>query len=362
MQQQKKTICLVINSLQAGGMERVMSELAHYFAAKPYLNVHLVLYGVKRDIFYSIPSNIIIHKPAFEFNTSKRLVSSIRTMYFLRKKLSALQADAIVSFGEYWNSMVLLSCIGLKLPIYVSDRCQPDKYLGKVQEFLRTWLYPNANGIIAQTEIAKNRYLQKIKQPNVQVIGNPIRMIENKLQQEKENIVLTVGRLITSKHHDKLIELFVRINQPGWKLIIIGDDALKQNNMVRLQKMVGDLAANDKVLLTGKLSNVEEYYCKSKIFAFTSSSEGFPNVIGEAQSAGLPVIAFDCVAGPAEMLIDGENGFLIPLFDYAMFENKLAQLMQDTELRNTFGEKAKQTIRKFSVDEICNRFENFILN
>jgi len=156
--------------------------------------------------------------------------------------------------------------------------------------------------------------------------------------------------------------LFVRINNPDWKLVIIGDDALKQKNMARLQALVNELEANEKVILLGKRADVEAYYLKSKIFAFTSSSEGFPNVIGEAQSAGLPVVAFDCIAGPAEMLIDGENGFLVPLFDYSLFEKRLGQLMQQTELQKKLGDNARQSVKKFSAAKISLQYEKFILN
>jgi GalNAc-alpha-(1->4)-GalNAc-alpha-(1->3)-diNAcBac-PP-undecaprenol alpha-1,4-N-acetyl-D-galactosaminyltransferase len=357
-----KTVVLVIPSLQAGGMERAMSELAIYFAARTHIRLHLLLYGIKREIFYTIPDNISIHKPAFVFNNSIRFISTVRTFFFLRKKLGSLQPDAVLSFGEYWNSFVLLSCIGLKLPIYVSDRCQPDKNLGRMQEWLRRWLYPKAKGIIAQTQIAKDIYLSNIKQPNVQVIANPIRLVEPNGGIQKENIVLTIGRLIKTKHHDKLIELFAKIDKPGWKLVIIGDDAFDQKSRARLQALINKLGVQDNIILAGKQQDVDTYYLKSKVFVFSSSSEGFPNVIGEAQSAGLPVVAFDCVAGPAEMITDGENGFLVPLFDYGVFENRLLQLMEDSELRQRLGENAKQSIKKFSAVQTVVLFENFILN
>ena len=124
----------------------------------------------------------------------------------------------------------------------------------------------------------------------------------------KENIVLSVGRLIRSKHHDKLIEIFSHV-APGWKLIIVGDDSQKQNNMILLKDLIPKLNMNEKIILAGNQSDVDSYYLKSKIFAFTSSSEGFPNVVGEAMSAGLAVVAFDCVAGPSELIQSGETDF-----------------------------------------------------
>lgn len=358
----KMKICLVIHSLQAGGMERVMSELTSYFATKINIETHLILYGLNREIFYPIPDNVIVHKPKFSFNNKKRLASTLKTILYLRKTISNIAPTSVLSFGEYWNNFVLLSMLGLKYPVYVSDRSQPDKSLGKLQDYLRKNLYPTAKGIILQTEKAKEIFLKSIKHHNIAVIGNPIRelgQIEPKPQKEKT--VLMVGRLIRSKNQDKLIEIFAKINAPDWKLMLVGYDHLKQKNMDRLKALVKDLGLDDRVIFTGKHDKVEELYLQSSIFAFTSSSEGFPNVIGEAMSAGLPVVAFDCVAGPSEMIDDGKNGFLIPLFDSAQFEKKLSLLMNNQSLREELGANALQSIQRFSKDSICNEFYRFII-
>jgi len=358
----KTIICLVIHSLQAGGMERVMSELAWYFAAKKEVELHLILYGVNREIFYEIPKNITIHKPPFVFNNKWRLISTFKTIFYLRKTLKKINPQSILSFGEYWNSFLLLSIFGLKLPAFVSDRSQPDKSLGRLNDTLRHWLYPTAKGLILQTEKAKKIYLQKNKQKNIAVIGNPIRNFDGfESPEKKEKSVLMVGRLIKSKHQDQLIEIFAKVSPPDWKLILVGYDHLKQQNMDRLKALARDLNIDQRVEFMGKMDNVEEIYLNSSIFAFTSSSEGFPNVIGEAMAAGLPVIAYDCVAGPSEMISDGYNGFLIPLFDKTLFESKLAVLMNDQTLREMLGSNGQLSIKKFSRDKICEDFYNFIL-
>jgi glycosyltransferase involved in cell wall biosynthesis len=290
------------------------------------------------------------------------LLSTIATIWALRKIVTKIEPTTILSFGELWNSFVLLALIGKSFPVYVSDRCQPDKSLGKFHNFLRKKLYPKATGIIAQTDIAKSIYLQQFNHNNIQVIGNPIRVINNEFNIPREKIVLSVGRLIKTKHHDELIKLFVRINNPDWKLVIVGDDALKQNNMSRLQALIKELNAENQILLAGKQSDVDSYYLKSKIFAFTSSSEGFPNVIGEAQSAGLPVIAFDCIAGPSDLIENDKNGYLIPLFNYSQFEEKLRYLMENSVLIESMGDYARRSIKKFEAQIISEKFYNLILS
>lgn len=356
----EKKICLIIPSLQAGGMERVMSELAAYFAESCTIETHLVLYGITREVFYKIPDSIHVHTPAFSFNNRWRFIFTIKTLFYLRRKVKSIYPDTVLSFGEIWNSYVLIALYGLKIPVYISDRCSPERKFNGTQTFLRKMLYPGSEGIIAQTEKAKEIYQNQFKHKRIKVIGNPIREINGCDESEKQNIVLMVGRLIKSKNQDKLIELFIEIGMPGWQLILIGYDHLQQKNYDRLQEIITKNHAEDRVILTGKQADVESFYRRSKIFAFTSSSEGFPNVIGEAMSAGLPVVSFDCVAGPSEMIKDGHNGFLVELFDYDKFREKLEILMKDDELRKRFGKNAAEGIKNFSIKHIGNEFLQFI--
>jgi len=343
-------------------MERVMSELAGYFCQKSDMEVHMVLYGKSVNIFYPVPSNLLIHKPKTVFNNNLRFFHSIGRLLFLRHRVKEIHPDSVLSFGEYWNSFVLIALMGLRFPVFVSDRCQPDKSLGKVHDWLRKTLYPKALGVVAQTEKAKMIYHSQFSHDNIEVIGNPIRDINLRNNIERENIVLMVGRLIKTKNQDKLIELFIRISKPGWRLVIVGYDHLKQNNSEKLRKIIADSNAEKSVILEGKQADVEAFYLKSRIFAFTSSSEGFPNVIGEAMSAGLPVISFDCIAGPSEMINDDRNGYLIPLFDYKQFQEKLEVLMERSDLRDSFGEKAKEDIKAFSIYSIGEKYLQFILS
>ncbi|WP_158860033.1 glycosyltransferase family 4 protein [Lunatibacter salilacus] len=357
-----KTICLVIPSLQSGGMERVMSELANYFCGKREYEIHLILYGLKREIFYQVPENIHIHIPDFDFDNNKRTWNTIKTLWFLRQKIKAIQPDTVLSFGELWNNFVLLANLGLKNPVFVSDRCQPNKSLGKLHDALRKWLYPKAAGVICQTELARGIYSKMFSHTNLVVIGNPIRSIEKNPLINKENIILSVGRLIKSKHHDELIRIFSKIEAGDWKLIIVGDDALKEKNKEKLASLIQELGLKERVELAGKRLDVEDFYNKAKIFAFTSSSEGFPNVVGEAMSAGLPVVAYDCVAGPSDLIEHQKTGYLIKINEVNSFKDALEKLIKNESLRGTFGYEGKIKIQEFSVTNIAKQFEKIILN
>jgi GalNAc-alpha-(1->4)-GalNAc-alpha-(1->3)-diNAcBac-PP-undecaprenol alpha-1,4-N-acetyl-D-galactosaminyltransferase len=357
----KKQLYFVIHSLQAGGMERVMSELICYFAAQTNYEVHLVLYGIKRDVFYQIPNNITIHRPGFAFNNKARLWSTVKTLFFLRKTLKGSGAHSILSFGERWNNLVLLSTLGLSLPIYVSDRAQPDKPLGAKDDTLRKWLYPKAKGIIVQTEKALAIFSKMYGHSNFKIIGNPIRKIADR-GLPREKVILMVGRLIQSKNQNRLIDIFSKLDAPDWKLVLVGYDHLQQENQKNWEQLAKNLGVADRVIFAGKQSDVEQFYLTASIFAYTSVSEGFPNVVGEAMSAGLPIVAYDCIAGPSDLVTNEQNGYLIPLQDEHMFLEKLQLLVNQEELRVKQGIKSKELIRAFELEMICRQYDRFLVD
>ncbi len=362
MKNDKKKIAFAIPTMSSGGMERVMSEVITYFSAMPEIECHLIIYGKSDNDFYAVPSNVLIYKPEFKFNEGQRSWDTIKTLLFIRRTVKKIKPQALLSFGEYWNNFVLLSLFGLEIPIFVSDRSSPEKSLGIFHDFLRRLLYPTAAGVIAQTAMAKEIFKIKFKNNDVRVIGNPIRAICPHNEIKRENIIVTVGRLITTKNFNHLIDIFSKLSSSDWKLVIVGGDSNKQKNSVDLQAQIDRLGLSSNVILAGTQKNVEDYLLRSKIFAFTSSSEGFPNVIGEAMSAGLPVVSYDCVTGPSDMIEDGKSGFLIPLFDDQLFEEKLRYLMDNEVERENMGAYAQESIKRFSVESIGEQFYNFIIS
>lgn len=356
----RNKIAFIIPSLTSGGMERVMVEIMQYIVEQYNEKCHLILYGSTREIFYKVPTGVKLHLPNFAFNYNRRQWMTMKTMAFIRKTIKEIKPDVILSFGEYWNSLVLLSLIGIKTPVYISDRSSPELNLGFIHSKLRRILYPCAKGIIAQTQKAKEILENKTGNRNIRVIGNPIREISVPEVQNRDKIVLSVGRLIRTKHFNRLIDIFYSLNKPDWKLIIIGGDPDKEKISEELQSQIEKLQLKGQVILAGKLKNIEDFLLQSSIFAMTSSSEGFPNVIAEAMRTGIPVVAYDCVAGPSEMIVNGKNGFLIPLFDDRLFVEKLQYLAEHKDNRELMGQYARESIKKFSSEIVCEQFYRFI--
>jgi glycosyltransferase involved in cell wall biosynthesis len=138
--------------------------------------------------------------------------------------------------------------------------------------------------------------------------------------------------------------------------VIAGDDALRQQNKSNLQSLIDSLGEQDSIKLLGSCKEIEEWYQRASIFAFCSSSEGFPNVVAEALSYGLPVVSYDCETGPAELIEDGKCGYLIELFDDITFLNRLNLLMKDDLLRESMRDSACLSISRYSSSKIAKLY------
>jgi glycosyltransferase involved in cell wall biosynthesis len=353
-----KNIVLIIPSLSPGGMERVMIELAHFLSSKP--NIKLSMISITNtDVFYTIPQKMEFYTPVFLVNQYNRFTSLTKTFFFLRKTLKKINPDVLLSFGGKYNSFVLLASSGLKINTFISDRSKPDISYGFFLDILNPITYKKATGIIAQTQLAKQILFERTNHKNISVIPNPVK-IQEANEKNKENYILNVGRFVSTKQQELLVDYFALVvkNSPNWKLVFIGDGPQLQKTKEKAIK----LKIADSVIFVGLTDDVEYYYKQSSIFAFTSISEGFPNVLLEAMSHGLACISFNCNAGPSELIDEGINGFLIPENNAALYIEKLQLLMSDNELRCNFGNLASQKAKHFNMDTIGEKFLQFLLN
>lgn len=352
-----KVICLIVPSLVSGGTERVMSEIANYLANREGLRIHLVTL-IDKDIFYELSPNVVLHKP--EGIDSRK---PIKIFIYLRNKIKEINPYSILSFGAMYNSFVLISSVFLKQKIFVSDRSNPlrnnkisltkggiERHDGLMHFFLKKILYKSAAGIIVQTECA--RKVESKNNRNVILIPNPVRLHGFIPEIKPGKFILNVGRFIDLKQQDLLIKIFSEVDCPGWTLMFAGDGP----NMERAKMLVKDLNIVDRVIFLGNVRDIQKYYNMSDIFAFTSASEGFPNALAEALATPLASISFNCNAGPADLIQDGYNGFLVDCFDVNEYKNKLMLLASDESLRTNFKINSIHKMKNFDSKLIMEKY------
>lgn len=350
-------IAIDATNLKAGGGLSHLKQISKEIFDKEDFEVHLVLLAKSND-FYKVNANVKIHRLGFE-NKGKlnKVFSELKTFISLRNLLKTHKPDAVLSFMEKYNSFTILASAFLGLRIFVSDRSNPLKKIPKSTEFLRKLTYKYATGIIAQTQFAKNVLSAKTKNKNIRVIPNPVKEIQNYPDIAKENIILNVGRLVPEKGQKYLIEAFLKINEKAdWRVVILGDGPLRN----QLEEQVKILGLDKQVQFLGAVNNVDEWLAKASIFVFPSISEGFPNALAEAMSAGLPCVSFDCNAGPRDLIENDVNGYLVEVGEVDEITKSMKRLMDDEVRRDQVGLQASKISIRLDKIKICKDYLSFM--
>ncbi|MFH0473994.1 glycosyltransferase family 4 protein [Kluyvera ascorbata] len=193
---------------------------------------------------------------------------------------------------------------------------------------------------------------------NVFTIMNPSPIAVTNRVNKKAKKVVSIGRFVEQKGFDSLLRIWSKVSDshPEWCLDIYGDGPLKG----KLLEQIDSLKLQN-VNLYSFTNDVEQAYSSTTIFALSSQFEGLPMVLIEAQSSGIPSIAYDCPCGPSEIIVDGKTGYLIPLNDEEVFARKLSTLMNSAELQDFMAQQSVNNASKFTLDNIALRWRAIFL-
>ena len=144
-----------------------------------------------------------------------------------------------------------------------------------------------------------------------------------------------------------------------WRLIIVGDGILKSE----IESKIKSLNLQDSIILKPFTKEIEREYLGASIYAMSSHFEGFPMVLVEACSYGLPCIAFDIATGPSDIIAHSKSGYLIADNDLEGYAKHLITLMSDENLRSNFGAESKQLVsEKFSQSVVIQKWGELLEN
>lgn len=243
------------------------------------------------------------------------------------------------------------------------------KLLIKMDQLLcwsATNVYPEGNGV--KNDLLKfnitSKPLKVLANGNVNGIDlnhfNPskisIQSKEELIQQlnilPNDFVFVFVGRLVKDKGVNELVEAFEGLQNKysNVKLIIVGP---YENHLdPLLETTVESIKENKSIIDVGFQKDVRPYLTISHALAFPSYREGFPNVVMQAGSMGLPCIVTD-INGCNEIIKEGKNGIIIPVNDTNALHNAMQQLLTDTKLYNHLQQNARPMI--------CNRYEQKVV-
>ncbi|MBR8707881.1 glycosyltransferase [Bacteroides pyogenes] len=224
-----------------------------------------------------------------------------------------------------------------------------------MKEYKKTYDLVDAYVVLCEgykSELEKKLRLSDLNK--ITVIHNAEYEVEN-ISMDKKKQLLFVGRMTYEhKRVDRLLDIWKMIYKkvPGWELILVGSGSEERALRQRAEKM-----KLERVTFTGWSLNPSVFYKHASVSCLTSTFEGWPLCLTEAQANGVVPIAFDCCAGIREILSpSGENGILIPPFRKRKYADELCKLLLDPEKLACMRENVIRKSQEYSVEEVGGKW------
>jgi glycosyltransferase involved in cell wall biosynthesis len=351
---------LIINSAKEwGGTEKWALYTAHGLAAMG----HTVFFGCRGEMFKerALSQNVVFVQFPLVNNADISTILKIRT--FINKN----KIDIVIPSKqrEYFLAGIAAKLTKAKVAgLYGIDRAIHN---------LRNWIvfcklfnivFVNAKKIIEVLSHTKAFDTNKCKLVYVGV--EPISLSDTIRKRSRQSLgiadheicLMGIGRVAPQKGFDyaiKALALLVK-KLPNVKLVLIGSGEIDRHRQLAVESGVVD-----KVVFTGFRDDIHELVQAMDIFWLPSRSEGIPNTMLEAMSAGKPVVAFE-IAGVAEIIKNGENGYVVPFENIDLFYSTTATLIENPSLMKQIGDKGYTTVRtEYSMEKMCKDTERFLM-
>ena len=349
-----KKITFILGGLAKGGAERVVNNLSN----------HLVLEGYDIDIItllndtvdYNFDSSINI----INYSKLNKKYSNLLFYWFknLHNYFKKNPERTIISFFVKINLITILSSIGCKNKLIVSERSDPfSDGRNPIYNILSKLLYKKCNYVVLQTkQIASNFY--KVFGDRIKVIPNPIQFYEEYSNiNPKENLIISVGNLKEAKNYSMFIDAInlSKNNLKDNKVIIYGEGELRKT----LETKITEYHLEDIIHLPGRVDNIQKAIYKAKLFILPSNYEGMSNALQEALSLGLCCISTDCL-GANELIKEDVSGIIIPRNNPIELSHQINTLIDDDKKRLLLGKNAYIYSKNFSIEKISNLWKEIL--
>ena len=353
-----KVVLICSGLYTPGGIERASVNLANLFSSNG-IDVTLLILDKTPESFYEINSGVKIVHDNLHFGITKTGNVVTRKLQFvghirkLGRILNTLQPNIVIS-TEYAFTIAAYLVYRRKARLISWEHHH--FYWIKKNKFWQTLfnaIYPKVNTVVC---------LNKTESILFNTIGCRTVVIPNFVtnQEQISNIeeknLLTVGWLIKRKGVDMIPEIAEKVKEkhPDWRWKIIGDGPFSS----LLQQEISKRKINDFLeILPPHSSDLSLVYQNTSIYVMTSRFECFPMVLLEALSYGIPCIAFNCPTGPADIIKNYEDGYLIEKENTNAMSEAICALIEQEANRKKMGENARYNVQRFSPDKILNQWE-----
>ena len=220
------------------------------------------------------------------------------------------------------------------------------------RKLTRRWAARKADAIVTLTETDRKLYESNLEL-NCPIISipNPMETPGDPVSYDADShVILSSGRLTYQKGFDLLIEVADKVlpGPPDWTWVILGEG----EDRPVLEQKIHDAQLDGRLILKGRVDDVNSYYRQSAMFVMTSRFEGLPMVLLEAKAHRLPLVSFDCPTGPAEIIEDGVNGTIVPPEDIDDMATVINNLIENRSKRIVYSNMSDSNAERYEIDTI----------
>lgn len=365
-----KILYCIAGTRHSGGMERVLANKANWLVQHGYEVMLVTTDQQGEPPFFALDKRIscydlgigyeenngksflnkLIHYPIKQFRHKKRLNTLLQQVKpditismmcndvsFLPKMKDGSKKILEIHFSKYKRLQYGRKGIWRIADIYRSK--QEEKQVRRFHRF------------VVLTDEDKG-YWGNL--PNIEVIPNARTYNPTTTAMLNTKRVIAVGRYTHQKGFERLIEAWNLIcrQHPDWHLDIIGDG----EDRPQLQELIDQHNIESHITLCSPTKNMDAVYQGASIVAMSSRYEGLPMILLEAQAYGLPIVSFACKCGPADVVTDGVDGFLVPEGDAESLASKLTTVIEDDALRQQMGRAARIASERYAEGVVMKKW------
>lgn len=354
-----KKICFLIGDISlSGGTERVCSIVANELVKENYqISILSLSHGV--EPFFKLDSRITLNYLYSKKVSMKK--NFIGCCLKIRKYLQSNEIDTLIVVDSISCVFTVPALWGLKIKHICWEHFNFNVNLGvKFRDLGRKWAAKYCDYIVTLTNRDMELWQQGLGKINAKIISiaNPTPYATtNHRAKSSSKTVLAMGRLTYQKGFDLLIESWAEVCKVNldWTLKIVGSG----EDESKLKQQVINLGLSQRVNFIPVTKNVTVQYQNASFYCLSSRFEGFGMVILEAQSFGIPVVSFNCDAGPSDLITHGKNGFLAKAGNVKDLSDQLLHMMilSDNDFMK-MSEASYENAKKYSTQNITKEWLN----
>ena len=375
-----KRILFVTKNLHlGGGAEKQIVEIANGLCAKGFAVAILVFEKKSEKNFRRKDLNPEIEIIPAGGNYMRPFL--LRAVREILRAASAWKPDAL--YSRIWNTKPATAIAGrlTGIKVVLAEAVSPrNSLLDDLPMRWRIWprsfalfyrkkIYGLANVVVAASEGLARETREFFQLDEVRAIQNGLDMEEIKKKSRMPDgipheffrhdcpVLVATGRLARQKGFGYLLEAFSILSEDvDVRLIIVGGGKMRDELRLKAES----LGISEKVDMAGEREPYS-YMRYGDIFVLSSLYEGFPNVLLEAASLGMPIVSTDCPHGPSEIIENGKSGLLVPVADPEKLASAVLTLLWDEKLRTSMGKEAEKRARHFTRERMATSYEKVFL-